>query len=87
MCKKVLLRNFYNSIYIIPSVGVLGGSFFFLISSSDGLLSMSDSHKNLSLNRNAAAEVERDLDAHRRQDGRSAMMAQNSHVSKLKMRF
>ena len=66
----------------LPSVGVFGGSFFCLISNSDGLLSLSVSHRILSLNLNAAAEVVMDLDAPRMQnDGRSAMKPQISVFS------
>ena len=58
----------------LPRVGVFGGSFFCLISNSDGFLSRSVSHKILSLSLNAAAEVVIDLEAPRRQNvGRRAM--------------
>ena len=58
----------------LPRVGVFGGSFFCLISNSDGFLSRSVSHKILSLSLNAAAEVVMGLDAPRRQNvGRRAM--------------
>ena len=66
----------------LPRVGVFGGSFFCLISNSDGFLSRSVSHKILSLSLNAAAEVVRDLDAPRRQNvGRRAMTLENFSIS------